>query len=96
MTNIGVKDLLVQYLFRFGLKWPMYNEAILGFFKLGWLWKFSCLAFKDFCSHKEFEKKTQLRRTTRTEITAGQSRQHEVCPSKNRQAAAARGSARPR
>ena len=62
------------------------------FFKLGWLCKFSCLAFKDFCSHKEFEKRTQLRRTTRTEINAGQSRQDEVCPSKNRQAAAARGS----
>ena len=117
MTNIGVARPPSSIPFRFGLKW---NEAILGFFKIGWLWKFSCplrqeifhshtslknpnmasylnfrketLAFKDFCSHKEFEKRTQLRRTTRTEINAGQSRQDEVCPSKNRQAAAARGS----
>ena len=34
MTNIGVKDLLVQYLFRFGLKWPMYKWSHIGIFQI--------------------------------------------------------------
>ena len=34
MTIIGVKDLLVQYLFRFGLKWPMYKWSHIGIFQI--------------------------------------------------------------